>query len=119
MAFKAQDFLNENTLNGNIDYIIGYNPKRNQMSLSAGAFLKSKPDVFPYDSPFVPLSKHSEIPYDKLILAIFSSCNNRNTAALFNNNFQIKAKKCSHFRTIHKFKNKNQTISFYLVYRRH
>ncbi|MGQ4003102.1 glycosyltransferase family 39 protein [Francisellaceae bacterium CB299] len=118
VALKAQIFLDKNTPNGNISYVIGYHPKRNQMSLSAGAFLKSKPDVFPYESLFEPLSDHSKIPYDKPIMAIFPSCNKDNTAALVKNNFQIKAQGCSSFMTINKFKNKNQYISYYLVFRK-
>lgn len=108
IALKAEDFI-RNDLHHDIYYVVGGSPKYNQMSLSVGALLKSKPYVFVRFDDF-------KIPSNKKILAVFPNCNNKeNTEILHKNSFDIQSQECTHIKTIDKFKNKNINLSFYIV----
>ncbi|KFJ39587.1 dolichyl-phosphate-mannose-mannosyltransferase family protein [Francisella tularensis] len=71
IAVKAEQFV-KNNLNHDINYVIGDSPSYNQMSLSVGALLESKPYVF------LKFNDHN-IPYDQEILAVFADCDEQKT----------------------------------------
>ncbi|APD50338.1 glycosyltransferase family 39 protein [Francisella hispaniensis] len=108
IAVKAEQFV-KNNLNHDINYVIGDSPNYNQMSLSVGALLKSKPYVF------LKFNDHN-IPYNQEILAVFADCDEqKNTAILKQNSFNIQAYQCTTIKTIDKFRNTDIKLSFYLV----
>lgn len=112
IAVKAEQFV-KNNLNHDIDYVIGDSPAYNQMSLSVGALLKSKPYVF------LEFNDHN-IPYNQEILAVFANCDEqKNTMTLKQNGFSLQAHQCTSIKSIDKFRNTDVKLSFYLVEKHH